>query len=147
MTRRRSAWFVLGIAIALGSAERALAQPVDEGSLAAARALGREGLDALDKKDFATALDRLQRAYQVVKAPSLAPWSARALEKNGKLVEAAERYLEATRLEATSGDLATQKQARIDAASEREALLPRIPQLTLHAPSSDVEVAIDGVGP
>ncbi len=121
------------------------APSVDEASLAAARTLGREGINALKSQDFAVALDKLERAYQVVKAPSLALWSARAHEKNGKLVEAQERYLQATRLQATLGDVATQQQARIDAAREREALLPRIPTLTVQSEWKDIELTIDRI--
>jgi hypothetical protein len=49
-------------------------------------------------EDYQLAESRLESAYAVLRVPSLALWSARALEKNGKLIEAARRYLEATKL-------------------------------------------------
>ena len=138
------ATFTLGLLLAVGWSNLAVAQPVDEASRASARALGREGMDAYRANNFPLASSKLERAYRVVKAPALALWSARAFEKNGKLVEAAERYLEATRLPVTTGDQATQEQARIDAAKEREALLPRIANLMIEVGGDVKEVLIDG---
>jgi hypothetical protein len=137
--------FALGLLLAVGWSALASAQQLDEASRATARTLGREGIEAYNNKNYPTATERLERAYRVVKAPSVALWSARALEKNGKLVEAAERYLEATRLPVTSGDRATQEQARTDAAKEREALAQRIPHLKIEIGSNVQEVHIDGV--
>ena len=56
-----------------------------------ARDLGNEGIDLCEKGKYRAALQRLERAYAVLKTPTLALWLARALEKNGKLVEAAAR--------------------------------------------------------
>jgi hypothetical protein len=72
-------------------------------------------------------------------------WSARALAKSGKLVEASERYLVVSRLDA-SGDIAVQNQAKADAATEREALLPKIPSLTIDAKGASAAAAftLDG---
>lgn len=113
------------------------AHAVDSATRAAARDLGYEGVQAYQGGDYQTATDRLERAYDVLRAPSLALWSARALEKTGKLVEASERYLEATRLpEDSGGDPAVQQKAKQEAAAERKELLPRIPKLV---------VEVDGV--
>ena len=72
--------------------------------------LGYEGVAAYQKGDYVSARDKLERAYRVVRAPSLGLWSARALEKSGKLVEASERYLEVTRLEVKAGEAAVQQE-------------------------------------
>ncbi len=145
MQRRLVTAFAFGTLLAVGWSELASAQQLDEASLATARTLGRQGIEAYNNKNYSLASEKLERAYRVVKAPSVALWSARALEKNGKLVEAAERYLEATRLPATSGDRATQEQARVDAATEREALTQRVPNLKVEAGSNVQEVRIDGL--
>lgn len=148
MKRLSSAAIAVGLALGLGlatAAPSAHAQPVDQSSLGAARELGNAGIEALKRQDYVTAGEKLERAYKIIKAPSLALWSARALEKNGKWVEAAERYLEGTRLEATSGNLATQRQAQEDAGKEREALLPKIPTLQIDASRSDIQLRVDGV--
>ena len=121
---------------------------VDSASRNAARQLGYEGVTAYQKGDYKVAHERLERAYEVLKAPSLGLWSARALEKVGMLVEASERYLEATRAEvAAGGKEDVQRQAQKDAEAEREALLPRIPSITIQIEGADaatVDVSIGG---
>src|SRR4051812_29141942 len=90
----------------LASAARpAAAQEVDDATRAAARKLGYVGVQAYDAKDYATATDKLEKAFRLYQAPSLGLWSARALVKSGKLVEAQERYLKVTRLPVADGDV------------------------------------------
>lgn len=77
--------------------------------------------------------------------PTLGLWSARALKASGNYVQAAERYLEVTRLEVSGGDVALQKRALVDAATELEALRPKIRSLIIEvkgAPARDVSVVI-----
>jgi len=135
-------------ACGLTAAPPAYAQTSESGtSRAASRALGVSGVKSFKKGDYAAASDQLERAYKVLRVPTLGLWSARSLAKLGKLVEAAERYLEATRLEVTTGDAAIQKKAQEDARTEREALLPRIPTLTIAVRGVDpsaIELALDG---
>jgi hypothetical protein len=113
----------------------------------AARTLGAEGVEAYQAGDYATASDKLGRAFEIVRAPSLGLWSARALVKLGKLVAASERYLEVTRLDASKGDTAVQRQAQADAATEHEQLLARVPKLVLSVSGAqgDVSLSLDGV--
>jgi len=113
---------------------------------AAARTAGYEGVRAYESGDLAVAVDKLGRAFDVAKIPTLGLWYARALAKNGNLVEASERYGEVMRLEVTEGKIKEQRQAQADAGSELEALKPRIPSLTLTVPgaSDDCEVTLDG---
>src|SRR5688572_30759640 len=94
------------------------AQPVDDATRAAARDLGMAGVEAYQAGSYPAASEKLDKAYRTLRAPSLGLWSARALAKLGKLIEASERYLEVTRLDVASGDVAVQKQAQIDAAAE-----------------------------
>src|SRR5262245_51595388 len=105
------------------------AQTADEATRTAARALGTAGVEAYQANDFAMATDKLEKAYGILRAPSLGLWSGRALIKIGKLVEAADRFLEVTSLQVPTGDYAVQKQAQADAATELQALKPRIPVL------------------
>jgi len=132
-------WLVLSLS---GSA--AAAEP-DAGTRAAARTLAEDGVSALQNGDAATAVQKLEKAHRALQAPSVALWSARALVKLGLLVEARERYIEATRLP-FSGDKAVQEQAKLDAQAESEQLLPRIPSLLVSvsgAPAGLV-VTVDG---
>src|SRR5262245_16171888 len=69
----------------------------DDATRAAARQLGEEGVEAYWAGDNEQAHAKLERAYQLFSAPTLALWSARACVRVGRWVEAAERYREVTR--------------------------------------------------
>lgn len=139
--------FALALNVALGLANSAQAQSADEASREAGRALAYEGVAAYQRGEFKVAQDRLNRAYDLLKAPSAGLWSARALMKNGMWVEAAARLLEVSRLTVTSGKLEVQQKAKEDALLEREALLQKIPKVTLQIAGVDataVSVKLDG---
>jgi hypothetical protein len=120
------------------------AQDVDEASRSAARDLGYEGVDLLQKGDAPAASERLERAYEVLRVPSIGLWSARALAESGKLIEASERYLEISRLP-KAGDVAVQDAAKADATRERDALLPRIPAVIVNVDGAAAgRVTLDG---
>jgi hypothetical protein len=124
-----------------------LVAQTDDATRAAARSLGYEGISDFQAGNFAVAADKLDRAYQALRVPSLGLWSARALEKSGKLVAAAERYLEVQRLDPGSGDVTVQKQAQADAKTEHDALVPRIPSVVIlieGAPVNDVKLSANG---
>ena len=118
----------------------------DDASRAVARQLGVEGIEAYQRNDFPTAEQKLERAYRLFPAPTLGLFSARARAKRGLWVEAAERYRQATLSTPEIGDSAAQKAAQNDANQELEALLPRIPTMTVlleGAPSRDVTITFD----
>src|SRR5262245_37295203 len=144
MGARAASLVVLGASLCL-PVGRAVAQ--DEATRAEARKIGYAGVEAYQAGDFATARERLETAYQLLRVPSLGLWSARALAKLGKLVEAEARYLEVIRLPTSVGDEAIQEQARQDARNERAELARRIPSVLVRiegAPVGEVAVAIDG---
>ena len=135
---------VVALSLASGSAG---AQAPDEASLAAARQLGQEGVSLYLNGEYATASEKLERAYAVVKVPTLGLWSARALEKLGKLVEALQRYREVTLFELKPADPAVFHSSQTDARAAYDALLARIPQLTVElegASAGEVTLTIDG---
>ena len=120
---------------------------VDDASRATARKLGYSGVEAYQAGDYQTANEKLQKAYGVLRVPSLGLWSARALVKLGKLVEGSERYAQVAQLGASGGDQAVQKRALADAESELAALTPKIPTVTVQlegAAAAEVSVQIDG---
>jgi hypothetical protein len=124
----------------------ARAQQVNDASRGAARQLGYQGVESYQAGDYPTALTKLDKAYQVLQVPSLGLWSARALIKTGRWVEAAERLRQVSRLEA-KGDATVQQQAQEDAKAELERLLPRIPSLLISvegAPAAEVQLTLDG---
>jgi hypothetical protein len=125
--------------------DQVFAQQVDDRARAAARTLAEDGVNALQSGDTDSAVDKLERAYAIVKLPTVGLWAARALVKSGKLVNAAERYNEVSRY--TGAPDARQDQAKRDAMREHDELLPRIPSAILvldGALAADVAVTIDG---
>jgi hypothetical protein len=113
----------------------------------AARQLGNEGIDLYEKGDYTAALDRLERAYQVIKAPTIGLWSARALAKAGKLVEASERYLEVSRIPAQAGEPPLFQESRDQAEAENQELQARIPTVQIvveGASAEEVQILVDG---
>ncbi len=119
----------------------------DEATRVAARALGAAGVESFQAGKYAEASDKLEKAYGLLKVPSLGLWSARALAKRGLLVEAQERYLETTGLQAPSGDSAVQRKAQQDAKTDLAALKPRIPSLVIRLSNTDaaqVSLTLDG---
>jgi hypothetical protein len=141
---RRAA--VFACVLLLLAVPTARAQSEDEATRIAAKTLGYAGVEAFQAGDFAGARERLEKAFALLKAPSLGLWSARALAKTGRLVQASERYREVMGLAVSTGDVAIQKQAQQDAARELAELTPRIPRLQIEirgARASDVSVTID----
>ncbi len=105
---------------------------VDEATRAATRDLGTQGVQSYQDGDYATARQKLDEAFSIMRTAPLGLWSARALEKSGLLVQASERYLAAQRAPVDpEGDAQAQEDARTTAATERDALQARIPRLTV----------------
>jgi tetratricopeptide (TPR) repeat protein len=123
------------------------AQETADTKRAVARAFGQEGVDAYKRGDYEQAAQKLARAYAIWRAPTLALWCARTLRQQSKLIEAAEKYQEALRLEATAGKVEVQRRAQEHAAKERQELLPQIPSMIFviqGASLQDVELEVDG---
>lgn len=122
---------------------------LDEASRRMVRELSQEGVAAYQAGKYDKALNRLEEAYRMLKTAPLAYWSAKALEKLGKLVEASERYRAAERAAIDpDGDPVPQRQAQADARDAREALEPRIPRLVIQlagATDENTQVRVDSV--
>jgi hypothetical protein len=127
-------------------ASGARAQSADAPTRSKARDLGYAGVEAYQKGDYPRANEQLSQAYELLPAPTLALWSARTLDKLGKLREAADRYRAATQLPVSSGDEGVQQRARDDAERELGPLLARIPHvrfLARGASLDQVQVSVD----
>ncbi len=133
-------------ALLLAAPSSASAQPVDAATKSAARGVAEEALKLYDKGDYAGAYEKANRANELVHAPTMALLTARCLEKLGRLVEASEKYLEASRAPLEPGASAAQKSAQTEADKARTALMPRIPsvELALDPPAPDAQVMLDG---
>ena len=124
------------------------AQSEESVARAAARKLGYAGVESFQAGQFAEASEKLEKAYVVLRVPSLGLWSARALVKVGKLVEAADRYIEVTRANNLGGDVAVQKKAQADAQTELEATQALVPSVIVRisgAEPNTVKLTLDGV--
>ena len=135
--------FALALVLAAPSAS---AQPVDAATKSAARGVAEEALKLYDKGDYAGAYEKANRANDLVHAPTMALLTGRCLEKLGRLVEASEKYLEASRAPLDAGASAAQKSAQTEADKARASLMPRIPsvELALDPPAPDAQVTLDG---
>ena len=141
--------FVVALGVALvARSPSARAQAVDDATRGAARQLGYSGVEAYQAGDFKTASVRLEKAYLVLRVPSLGLWSARALVKIRKLVEARERYTDIASLPVEGGDATVQEEAKRDAKIELADLAPRVPNLVVvleGAQPNEVTVFVDGL--
>jgi hypothetical protein len=136
--------FVSALSVSLLWAASALADPSAE-DRATARSLAGEGYQALQTKDYSTAVDRFSRADALVHAPTLVIDWARSLVGLGKLVEAQERYEQIIREGVDSKAPKSWQRALIDATSEVAEIKPRLAWVTITVNgSSDARVTIDG---
>ena len=112
-----------------------------------ARALAYSGLRAYAAHDYPSASEQLEQSFRLLPVPSLGLWSARALVKLGRLIEAEQRYGATTRLPVLRDDPPVQGEARATAELEQAELAARIPTLAivlLGAEPREVVVTLDG---
>jgi hypothetical protein len=141
-----SRWLAVPFAVTVAlAAPHASAEP-SEADRASARSLAAEGYDALERKDYATAVDRFRHADALVHAPTIGVDLARALVGLGRLVEASERYQLVIREGVPKGSPASWKKAVEDAQNESAALEPRLAWVVIHVMGPlDPELTVDGV--
>lgn len=113
---------VLAIVVgALAVTTPSFAQTAEE--KAGARAAANAGADAFEAGNFEKAIDLFQRAESVIHSPVHELYIARSMVKVGRFVEARELLLKIGR--ENDGDIVD------EAATELDALEPRVPRLTL----------------
>jgi len=131
------------VALCLGPSP-AFAQ-VSEPDRAAARALGKEGHDALDNKDFATAADRFSKANAIIEAPTFLLGLAQAQVGLGKLVAARETYRLILKDPLPESAPAAFVKAVETAKTESAALDVRLPHVIVQvAGAASVQITLDG---
>lgn len=113
---------------------------------AGARSAANEGLKAFEAGNYELAIDRFQRANELIRAPTHALFLARAHAKLGHLVLARELYLELDRERLADDAPPPFVQAQQDGRAELEALEPRVPRITVEVVGpgdQDAEVIMD----
>lgn len=145
----RQRWASLGLAALMLVSLPAAAQLSADETRNAARDLAGQGKIAFERGDFETSLDLFHRAYTLVPVPSIAIFEARSLASLGRLVEAEEAYLRASRAKLDAGAPDAFRSAARDADEELQTLRPRIPKLKLvltgeGAEHPELVVKIDG---
>jgi hypothetical protein len=142
MARKLGFGFVLSVSLLWAAS--ALADPSAE-DRATARSLAGEGYQALQTKDYSTAVDRFSRADALVHAPTLMIDWARSLVGLGKLVEAQERYEQIIREGVDAKAPKSWLRALTDATAEVAEIKPRLAWVTITVNGSgDARVTIDG---
>jgi hypothetical protein len=141
-------WIAGGLVFAALMARGPSAHAEDEATRQAARDLAQEGVDLLRRGKLEEAQERLHKAYELFPAPTIALYEGQALEKLGRLVEAAERYQAAKLSELPADANSALRNAVDEAAREVQRLAPLIPKLTVEvegvAPSTPgLEVRVD----
>jgi hypothetical protein len=117
---------------------------------ATARALGGDGQQALEHKDYTTAEDRFRRADSLVHAPTLMLGLARSLTGLGRYVEAQETYNRIVREGVAPGAPEVFRKALSDAKREVDAVGIKVGGVTItvrSATGADVpapKVVLDG---
>jgi hypothetical protein len=109
--------------------------------------LGYAGVRAYAAGDYAAASEQLERSFALLPVPSLGLWSARALVKLQRFVDAEQRYREVAKMRVEADAPPVQQAALETAKSELVELLPRIPTLRIQitgARPEHVTITLDG---
>jgi hypothetical protein len=135
----------LALGLCLG-AHTARAEEPSASTRMAARELAVAGAEAFDKQDFATALDRFQRAEALYRVPSIAVMVARCLARTGRVVEAVDKYEETRRMPLDAAAPEAFQRAVADATAEIEPVRARVARIELRLPADaphGTEVMLD----
>jgi hypothetical protein len=144
MPRAHLLCFLLALGLA---AAPAAAAPPDQKTRDEARAIGAQALSLFDAGKYEDALKEFDRADTVFRAPTHGLMAARCLVKLGRLFEASERYMAVTQMDLGPDPSEAFRTAKVEAARELEALLPRIPTISVEVKgqaTSGVAFFIDG---
>lgn len=132
-----------GPAIAKGEPAGKAGATTDQAVRDSARTMAREALALMHQERWGEAHSLLTRAYALVPAPTVALLDGKALERLGRLVEAAERFESAARTPLSDDSPPAFREAAAEARSELSRVEERIPTLTvvLRGSPADLEAA------
>src|SRR5262245_48814497 len=112
---RRPSIAVLAAFVVLSARGALAAGPDDAQARITARRLGAEAVKLYDTGYYVAALEKFDAASSLLPTPTLSLYSARCLVKLGRLVEASERYLTATRMTLDKNAPSVMLRAQVDA--------------------------------
>jgi hypothetical protein len=143
-------WSRVGLIVLCLSSVATLAPAQDDATKARAREMAQQGMDASQAGDHQRAQDLFHRAYTLVPAPTIAVREGRELVALGRLVDAVEAYVRATRTPLGADAPSAFRDAVRQAEAELSSLRPRLPKLTIQIEGVDpsnpaLEVRVDGV--
>ena len=138
--RVRSSTLVAALVLFLGSGQ-ARAAEADLQTRTAARDLAVQGVDAFEANDYATALDRFNRAAELISAPSISIMQARSLVKLGRWIEALDRYSNVSSATVAADAPEAFRRAQSDAIKEASELRANMPRLEIQSPAERGEAA------
>jgi hypothetical protein len=137
--------FLIALALEAAPALAAEPSPADRET---ARALMEKGDQAFDASDFPRALEHYKAAHALVELPSTGVWVVKTLEKLGRLIEARDLALAASRLPVKPDERRVVTDARAESADLAQRLAPRIPSLEVQVtglPSTATyQLTVDG---
>lgn len=141
--KRVTSWVLLISALLIATAQ---AQEPDDATRAAAREIAKKAITALDAKDYIAAESGFEKAYQILKVPTVGLFLGESLEGLGRLVEASERYREVLGLPLPSVNRAEHEKAQAKAKELLAALERRLPKVTVltNTKAADARVTLDG---
>jgi hypothetical protein len=145
--RSRALLAALALASSLASPTLVRAEPLDDASRAAALTLAESGFDAYDAGRYDEASEALDKAYVVARIPPIGLWSARALEKRGLWLEAAERFKDTADLPLVADAPPAYQEAQVAARAELADLQTRLPNIVIElegATAAQVRFSLDG---
>ncbi len=122
-----------------------------EQDLVVAKELGQAGLALFDRGEYEAALLKLDEAEAKVAIPPLGLYAGRALSRLGRLLEAEARFRKVIATPLPPNSPQVWQDAKIDAQTELDKLLPTIPKLEIvvvgvpDAFLRSVELKVDGV--
>jgi hypothetical protein len=129
------------IAVSFSMASVAAADAPTQSERDVARAIAQIGAGYFDDGDWERAREHFHRAYDLVKAPTLALMEARALVKLGHFVEATEAYARAMNVGTDEASEPFRK-AAAEARTESSALQRRVPSVAFTIRSEDAVTAV-----
>jgi hypothetical protein len=141
-------WLRFALLTTLMAATRAASAAPTDADRETARTLMDQGAQKYQAQDFAGALDRFRGADAIMHVPTTGVAVARALAALGKLVEARNAALDASRLPPQANEGPVFAQAREAAAKLADELGERIPTIRLvvsgAAPGTEIQANVDG---